>query len=49
MMKTRTQDLPHQLRSVGLEVSHVIHRHGIEREETAYVDLIDAYPGLTRS
>ena len=39
-----------EIRSVGLEVSHVIHRHGIEREATAYeveAALIDAYPGLT--
>lgn len=39
-----------EIRSVGLEVGHVIHRHGIAREETAYeveAALIDAYPGLT--
>ena len=34
----------------GLEVSHVIHRHGIGIEPTAYeveAALIDAYPGMT--
>ena len=39
-----------EIRSVGLEVGHVIHRHGIERAEVAYeveAALIDAYPGLT--
>ena len=38
------------IRSVGLEVSHVIHRHGIDYETVAYeveAALIDAYPGLT--
>ena len=38
------------IRSVGLEIGHVVHRHGIEREEVAYeveAALIDAYPGLT--
>jgi hypothetical protein len=34
----------------GLEVGHVIHRHGIEEEETAFqieAAVMDAYPGLT--
>ena len=38
------------IRAVGLEVSHVVHRHGIDREVVAYeveAALIDAYPGLT--
>ena len=42
----RIQDI----RSSGLEVSHVVHRHGIETPEVAYeveAALIDAYPGLT--
>jgi uncharacterized protein len=36
--------------AAGLEVAHVIHRHGIANEEIAYeleAALIDAYPGLT--
>ena len=36
--------------AAGLEVSHVVHRHGIEQEHIAYeieAALIDAYPGLT--
>ena len=36
--------------AVGLEVGHVVHRHGIERSDVAYeieAALIDAYPGLT--
>lgn len=36
--------------AAGLDVAHVIHRHCIETEETAYqieAALIDAYPGLT--
>ncbi len=40
----------HEIRSVGLEVGHIVHRHGIEREDVAYeveAALIDAYPGLT--
>ena len=39
-----------EIRSVGLDVGHVVHRHGIEREDVAYeveAALIDAYPGLT--
>ena len=39
-----------EIKSVGLDVGHVIHRHGIERPEVAYeveAALIDAYPGLT--
>jgi hypothetical protein len=34
----------------GIEVSHVIHRHGIDTEAVAFqieAALIDAYPGLT--
>ena len=34
----------------GLQVGHVIHRHGMEDEETAHeveAALMDAYPGLT--
>ena len=36
--------------AAGLDVAHVIHRHGIESEKIAYqieAALIDAYPGLT--
>lgn len=39
-----------EIRAAGLEVGHVIHRHGIQDEKTAYeveAALIDAYPGLT--
>ena len=39
-----------EIRSVGLEVGHILHRHGIGREDVAYeveAALIDAYPGLT--
>ena len=39
-----------EIKAVGLEVGHVVHRHGIEREDVAYeveAALIDAYPGLT--
>jgi len=38
------------IRNAGLEVIHVIHRHGIADDETAYqveAALIDAYPGLS--
>lgn len=38
------------IRSAHLEVGHVIHRHGIKNEETAFqieAAVIDAYPGLT--
>ena len=38
------------IRRSKLEVSHVVHRHGIESEAVAYeveAALIDAYPGLT--
>ena len=38
------------IKSVGIEVGHVVHRHGIDREDVAYeveAALIDAYPGLT--
>src|SRR5207249_4268067 len=37
------------IRAAGLDVAHVIHKHGIESEEIAYAveaALIDAYPGL---
>ena len=39
-----------EINAAGLEVGHVIHRHGIESERTAYqveAALIDVYPGLT--
>ncbi|AYL65732.1 MULTISPECIES: LEM-3-like GIY-YIG domain-containing protein [Citrobacter] len=39
-----------EIRLAGLEVIHVIHRHGMADEKTAYeveAALIDAYPGLT--
>ena len=39
-----------EIKAAGLEVGHVIHRHGIESETVAYeveAALIDAYPGLT--
>lgn len=39
-----------EIKAVRLEVGHVVHRHGIEREDVAYEvesALIDAYPGLT--
>jgi hypothetical protein len=38
-----------EIRALGLEVGHVIHRHGIESATTAYqieAALMDAYPGL---
>jgi hypothetical protein len=38
-----------EITTAGLEVSHVIHRHGIESEEVAFQiegAVIDAYPGL---
>lgn len=38
------------IRAAGLEVAHVIHRHGITSPEVAYeveAALIEAYPGLT--
>ena len=40
----------HEIRAAGLEVGHVVHRHGIEEEWVAYeveAALMDAYPGLT--
>lgn len=49
-------DLTHKSRTIqdiinsGLDVLHVIHRHGIEDESVAYeveAALIEAYPGLT--
>lgn len=39
-----------EIRLAGLEVIHVIHRHGMADERTAFeveAALIDAYPGLT--
>ena len=39
-----------EIRMAGLEVIHIIHRHGLPDEKTAYeveAALIDAYPGLT--
>lgn len=38
-----------QIRTDGLEVIHVIHRHGLTSDEALHVEaaLIDAYPGLT--
>ena len=39
-----------EIKNAGLEVSHVVHRHGIESADVAYeieAALIDAYPGLT--
>ncbi len=39
----------HEIQAAGLDVSHVIHRHGIATPATAYeveAALIDAYPGL---
>ena len=39
-----------EIKSAGLEVSHVIHRYGIDSPRVAYeieAALIDAYPGLT--
>jgi hypothetical protein len=43
-------DLIREIDRAGLEVLHVIHRHGLESSELAYeveAALIDAYPGLT--
>lgn len=38
-----------QIKSQGLEVMHIIHRHGLSRGEAKPVEaaLIDVYPGLT--
>ncbi len=39
-----------EIKAAGLEVGHLVHRHGIDNEEVAYeieAALIDAYPGLT--
>ena len=39
-----------EIRGTGLDVSHIVHRHGIEEESAAYeveAALIDAYPELT--
>lgn len=39
-----------EIRGAGLQVLHVIHRHGIKDEQTAYeveAALMDCYPGLT--
>jgi len=48
LLDTKMQRI-HDIRSAGLEVGHVIHRHGIEDEATAFqieAAVIDAYPGL---
>jgi hypothetical protein len=40
----------HEIHLAGFEVAHVIHRHGLADEKTAFeveAALIDAYPGLT--
>lgn len=39
----------HRIRNAGLEVGHVIHRHGMDDQTARVVEaaLIDAYPGLT--
>jgi uncharacterized protein len=38
-----------QIQNAGLEVAHVIHRHGLDERSAFEVEaaLIDAYPGLT--
>ncbi len=39
-----------EIKGAGLEVGHLVHRHGIDSQEVAYeieAALIDAYPGLT--
>ena len=39
-----------EINATGLEVAHVVHRHGMDSERIAYeieAALIDAYPGLT--
>ena len=39
-----------EIQASGMEVAHVVHRHGIESERIAFeieAALIDAYPGLT--
>ena len=39
-----------EIAAAGLEVGHLVHRHGIDSENAAYeveAALIDAYPGLT--
>jgi hypothetical protein len=48
LLDTKMQRI-RDIRSCGLEVGHVIHRHGITDEETALqieAAVIDAYPGL---
>jgi hypothetical protein len=40
-----------EIARAGLAVGHVIHRHGIEDEKTAFeieAAVMDAYPGLTK-
>ena len=39
----------HHIRGLGMDVAHIIHRHGMSEEEAKEVEaaLIDAYPGLT--
>lgn len=41
----------HEIRAAGFEVSHVIHRHGLDPTTAFEVEaaLIDAYPGLTNA
>ena len=38
----------HQIRALGMDVAHIIHRHGMSETVAAEVEaaLIDAYPGL---
>ena len=39
-----------EIQAAGLEVGHVIHRHGLSTQDRAYeveAAVIDAYPGLT--
>lgn len=40
-----------EIRAVGFDVAHVIHRHGLDDETAFEVEaaLIDAYPGLTNA
>jgi len=41
----------HEIRAAGFDVSHVIHRHGLDDKTASEVEaaLIDAYPGLTNA
>ena len=48
-VEDRKQRRINDIQSAGLEVLHIIHRHGMTSESTAYeveAALIDAYPGL---